>query len=241
MKTFKTMFWTELKLSLRHIDLPIFGIVFPVVLALILGFVTGKDTPEAMAGVFASVCSIGIAANGLMGIPLTLAGYRNAKILKQLRVTPVWSGLVLLVHVAVKFVLAAVSALLVFLTLVLFFQFRPAGNMGFFLLAYFMAVFAVFGIGMIIASISPNMNTVNLLTSIAYFPMLLFSGATIPLHVFPDFVVKLLQVFPLTQAIHLLETAAGGAPLAQGAFSLAVLVAIGMISVLISVKTFKWE
>lgn len=241
MKTFKTMFWTELKLTFRHLDLPIFGIIFPVLVALVLGFVNGKEQPEKIAGVFASVSTIGIAANGLMGIPLTLAGYRHAKILKQLKVTPVSEGFVLFIHFAVKLTMSVVSAVLVWLILALFFDCHMAGNWLLFVLSYLLVAFAIFGIGMLIASVSPNLNTVNLLCSVVYFPMLFFSGATIPLNILPGFLVKIIQLFPLTQGIYLLETISAGNAVSQAFLPAAVMLGTGILSVIVSIKTFKWE
>jgi ABC-2 type transport system permease protein len=42
MKTFKAILKTELKLSLRRIDMVIFAICMPVVVLLILGFIYGN-------------------------------------------------------------------------------------------------------------------------------------------------------------------------------------------------------
>ena len=241
MRTFKTMAATECKLGIRQPDVPLFAFIFPVVVAVILGLVYGKSNPAMLGKTFASASTIGLAAMGLMGLPLTLSGYRDAKILKQLKVTPVKPWLILMAHFAVKFVFALLSAVLVGVVLALFFGYRMVGSPAAYLLAYILVAFAIFGIGMIIASVSKDANTASLLCSIAYFPMLFFSGTTIPLDVLPGGVVKVLQVLPLTQGINLLETVALGGSLSDGFMATLIMVGIGAVAVGISIKSFKWE
>lgn len=241
MKTFKTMYSTEFKLGMREADVPIFAFIFPVAVALILGLVYGKNNHEMLGNTFASASTIGLAAMGLMGLPLTLAGYRDAKILKQLRVTPVKPLLILLVQFTVKFTLALLSALLVWASLRVFYGYHMVGNPAAYLLCYVLVAAAIFGIGMIIASVAKDANMAGLLCSIAYFPMLFFSGTTIPMQVLPAGVVKLLQVLPLTQGINLLKTVALGGSITQSLPATAIMVGIGLAAAAVSVKFFRWE
>lgn len=241
MKSFRVMFFTEFKLGLRNMDIIIFGIIFPIVIAAILGLVYDQGNMETMNKTFAAVSTIAIAANGLMGLPLTLSGYRYAKILKQIKVTPVNSILVLLVQFACKLCLSLISLVLIYITMVLLFDFKFLGNPFVFMASYLLVVIAIFGIGMIIASLSPNNNMTGLICSIAYFPMLFLSGATIPLSIFPDFLIKILQAFPLTQGINLLENVSLGIQINNVMFSFVSLLVIGILSFLISIKFFKWE
>lgn len=241
MKTFKMMFKTEFKLGIRQVDVPIFVFIFPVVVATILGLIYGKNNTEMISKTFASTSVIGMAANGLMGLPLTLSGYRDLKILKQLKVTPVKQSLILFVQFSVNFTLALISAVLVFLTLALFFNYKMTGNLAMYFISYILVAFAIFGIGMIIASVSKDANMTGLLCSVVYFPMILFSGTTIPLNILPHAVVKILQVLPLTQGINLLETVVLGGSILDSLFATIIMVAIGIVSVIISIKIFKWE
>lgn len=241
MRTFSTMYKTEFKLGLRNLDIPIFAIIFPMVVATILGLVYGRNNTEMIGKTFASVSTVGIAANGLMGLPLTLSGYRSAKILKQLKAAPVRSSTILLAQFMAKLTLSVISSFLILLILKLFFGYRFIGNVFLYILCYFLVTAAVFGIGMIIASISPNTNITGLLCSIVYFPMLFLSGATIPLDILPKSVVKILQILPLTQGINLLERVALAKPVGNDLAPVVMLSVIGFLSVIISVKSFKWE
>ena len=88
MKLFKTMFKTQLKLAIREVDSILFGILFPIGIVLLLGFIYG-DKP-AFDGAnftmiqlsFGAFISVGICATGLMGLPLSISDFRSKKILK---------------------------------------------------------------------------------------------------------------------------------------------------------------
>ena len=240
MKSFKTMCFIEFKLTIRQLDVPVFGLLFPILVSAILGFVYRSDGNEAIGKCFAGACTIGICANGLMGLPLTLSQYRKDKVLKQLKVTPIRSTQILWVQFVVKGFLAILSSFLVWVTFVVLFKYQFTGNGLVFILNYFFVVFAIFGLGMIIASISPNTNSTQLLCSLVYFPMLFLSGATLPLALLPKGLVKGLQFLPLTQGIQLLETSiVKQAP--SGFSSVLVLLVIGGCATIISIKTFRWE
>ena len=100
MKTFKTMLKTELKLSLRGMDMFIFAICVPLVVLIIIGILFA-DQPVFLEQSFGALATISICAGGVMGLPLVVSDYRAKRILKRYQVTPVsythlqtlrWSG-----------------------------------------------------------------------------------------------------------------------------------------------------
>ena len=115
MKTFKTMLKTELKLSLRGMDMFIFAICVPLVVLIILGIIYGNK--PAFAGAeysfleqsFGALTTISICAGGVMGLPLVVSDYRSRHILKRYKVTPISPALILLVQVAIYTIYAVLS------------------------------------------------------------------------------------------------------------------------------------
>ena len=128
MKAFRTMFDTELKLSLRGMDMLIFALCMPVVVMGIFGILYGSKPafPGAeytfVAQSFGAVAAIAICAGGVMGLPLIIADYRHKRILKRLQVTPTSPALILAVQVIVYALYAVVSLILVYLTAHVFFN-----------------------------------------------------------------------------------------------------------------------
>lgn len=211
MKTFSTILKTELKLSLRGMDMFIFALCMPVVVVVILGIIYG-DKP-AFDGAeytfleqsFGAVSTIAICAGGVMGLPLVISDYRNKKILKRFQVTPISPALILAVQVAIYMLYSIVSLILVYAVATCFFKVHFAGSLIQFLGSYLLVMLAMFSIGMMVGGISPDMKTASIIASLLYFPMLIFSGATLPYEVMPFALQKVVDVLPLTQGIKLLK------------------------------------
>ena len=95
MKRFFTFLKTELKLSLRDMNMPIFAVIMPLVFFVILGIIYGAKHAYDGADytfleqTFGAAGAIAICAGGLMGLPQAVSGLRELKILKRFRVTPV--------------------------------------------------------------------------------------------------------------------------------------------------------
>jgi len=247
MKAFKTMFKTELRLAIRGMDMVIFAIALPVVFIVILGIIYGsKPAYEGanytfMAQSFGAVAAIAIGASGMMGLPLVVADYRNKKILKRFKVTPVSKVLILFVQVMVNLFLNIISLVLVYGLGVLLFGLRMNGSLIAFLGAYLLVLLSIYSIGMMVGAVSPNIKTSNLLCSILYFPMLIFSGATLPYEVMPKVLQKVSDVMPLTQGIKLLKATSLGLPVGNIWLPLIVMIAIAVLCIGISIRFFRWE
>lgn len=247
MKAFLTMIKTESKLTLRQMDSIFFGILFPIGMAIVLGLIY-SDKP-AFEGAsytfieqsFGAIISIGICATGLMGVPLSITHYRHMQILKRYKVTPISPGLLLFTQVIIQFGIALLSALGVYAVVKIFYGYQMAGSFLIFAPSYLLVVLAMYGIGMMIASIAPNIKTANLVCSLVYFPMLFLSGATIPYEIMPKAMQRIMNVLPLTQGIKLLKGFSLGLETDDILFSIIVLAVVAVLSILISVRFFQWE
>ena len=247
MKTFRTMLKNELKLSLRGMDMFIFAICVPLVVLIILGVIYGNkpayDNAEYsfLEQSFGAISTISICAGGVMGLPLVVSDYRNKKILKRFKVTPVSPAMILSVQVVIYTIYALVSLLLVYLTAKLIFGFQVSGNILHFISGYFLVMLSIFSIGMMVGGVAPNTKIAGIIASILYFPMLIFSGATLPYEVMPPALQKVADVLPLTQGIKLLKAASLGLPVDSVFVPIIVMAALAVICIAISLRFFKWE
>lgn len=80
----------------------------------------------------------------------------------------------------------------------------------------------------------------NVVTSLIYFPMLLFSGATIPAEVFPRGLRAIADVVPLGVGINLLKSVSMGC-YDKIMIPVITLLIIAVICGTVSIKTFRWE
>lgn len=216
MSKYFTMLRVEFKLSLRGMDMVIFALCMPIVVVVLLGIIYG-NTP-AFAGArysfleqsFGAISTISICAGGVMGLPLVISDYRQKKILKRYQVSPTSPVLLLAVQMTIYAIYSFLSLILIFLVSTMFFDVRFSGSWVVFLAAYLLVMLSMFSIGMMVGGISPNMKTASIAACVLYFPMLIFSGATLPYEVMPPAMQKAVDILPLTQGIKLLKAASMG-------------------------------
>ena len=247
MKAFRALLKTEIRLSLRGMDMFIFAICMPVVVVIILGAVFGDKPAFDGAGYtflaqsFGAVSTIAICAGGVMGLPLVVSDYRNRKILKRFKVTPANPALILTVQVVIYALYSVISLILVYATGAIFFGYQLYGSWVQFLGAYLLVMLSMFSIGLLVGGIAPNIKIASAAASLLYFPMLIFSGATLPYEVMPFALQKVADILPLTQGIKLLKAASLGVPIDRVFIPVVVMILIAVICITVSLRLFKWE
>ena len=100
---------------------------------------------------------------------------------------------------------------------------------------------SMFSIGTLVGGVSPNTKIASIIASILYFPMLIFSGATLPYEVMPAQFQKVADVMPLTQGIKILKAVALDKPIGNIAISIIIICTIAIVCTVVSIKFFKWE
>ena len=99
----------------------------------------------------------------------------------------------------------------------------------------------MFSIGMMVGGIARDLKTASIIASLLYFPMLIFSGATLPYEVMPEIFQKLANVLPLTLGIKILKITTLGLDIKAAMLPGAILIGFFVICSAISVKYFRWE
>ena len=170
------MMKTELKLSLRGMDMFIFAICAPLVVLVLLGILYGDKPAFEGAGYtfleqsFGALTTISICAGGVMGLPLVVSEYRSRHILKRYQVTPVSSAVILLVQVSIYTLYAVVSLVSLYLTAALFFGYRFNGSWTGFLGGYLLVLVSMFSIGMMVGGIAPDAKTAGVIAAFCISP-----------------------------------------------------------------------
>ena len=247
MKSFITMLKTELKLSLRGMDMFIFAICMPIVVLVAIGIIYGSKPAFEGANYtfleqsFGAITSIAICAGGVMGLPLVVSDYRSKHILKRFKVTPVNPIVILLVQVTIYALYSLVSMISLFLVAKLFFKFNIQGSILNFILGWLLVMISMFSIGIMVGGISKDSKIAGVIASMLYFPMLIFSGATIPYEVMPNIMKNIVDVFPLTKGIKILKSAILGQSVENIIIPIFIMLIITAICSIVAIKCFKWE
>ncbi len=247
MQAFNKMLKTELKLSLRGLDMLIFAIIMPLIVLVILGIIYGSK--PAFEGAeytfiqqsFGALASISICAGGVMGLPLVVSDYRSKQILKRFKVTPISPVTILLVEVAIYFLYALISLITLFTVAIIFFGFEMQGSILHFILGWLLVMVSMFSIGMMVGGIAKNSKVAGIIASVLYFPMLIFSGATLPYEIMPATMQKAADVLPLTQGIKILKSATLDLPMDNVLLPVVIMIAIALICSFVAIRFFKWE
>jgi len=247
MKTFNTMLKSELKLSLRDMNMFIFAICMPLIVIVIIGIIYGSEPAydgaeyTFIAQSFGALSTIAILSGGVMGLPLLISDYRHKKILKRFKVTPISPTMILAVNLVVYAIYAIASLILVYIAASLFFDFYMVGSWLPFLGGYFLTMLSIFSIGLAVGGIAPNIKTASTIASLLFFPMLIFSGATLPYEVMPPILQRIADVLPLTQGIKLLQATSLGLPIESVLIPIAIMVSLAIVCITISIRFFRWE
>lgn len=247
MRSFITMLKTELKLSLRGLDMFIFAICMPIVVLVAIGIIYGSKPAFEGANYtfleqsFGAITSIAICAGGVMGLPLVVSDYRSKHILKRFKVTPINPIVILLVQVTIYALYSLVSMISLFLVAKLFFKFSMQGSVLKFILGWLLVMISMFSIGIMVGGISKDSKIAGVIASLLYFPMLIFSGATIPYEVMPNVMKNIVDVFPLTQGIKILKSVTLGEPVENTIIPIFIMLVIATICSTVAIKCFRWE
>ncbi len=247
MRTFRVLLRNELKMSFRGMDMLLFAVIMPLVVLVILGVVFGAKPAFEGADYtfleqsFGALTSIAICAGGVMGLPLVISDYRSKHILKRYQVTPISPMLVLLVEVSMYVVYSIISLVSLFSVAMLFFGYRMKGSIILFMLSWVLVMISIFSIGLMVGGIAKNSKDAGVIASILYFPMIVFSGATLPYEVMPVTMQHVVDLFPLTQGIKILKNASLGLPVENAVLSIVIILGIAVVCTMIGIRYFKWE
>lgn len=247
MKSFLTLLKNELKLNIRNMNMVIFAIIMPLIVLVILGFIYG--TKLAADGVpytfleqsFGALCTISICAGGLMGLPLVVSEYRERKILKRFKVTPVSPAKLLAVEFMIYVIYSAISVITLFPVAMLFWKVSVPGSLPAFFGSWLLTLISTLSIGLMVGGIAKNAKSASVIACVLYFPMLIFSGATLPLEVMPELMQKVVSIFPMTQGIQLMKATFLGLQIEHIWLPISFMGGVTVVCTGIAVKCFKWE
>ncbi len=247
MKSLIKMTWMETKLFLREPIGAFFTLVFPLMMLFLFGTIYGNEPSPYFNGFGTIDISVPaytamiIATTGLLGLVITMATYREKGVLRRLRTTPVNPLTVLSAQVIVLFLMTLLGMVLLIIAGKMVYNMRFEGNMLSVLAGFVLSCLSFFALGFILSSLIPNARTAQVIGMVILYPMLFLSGAGFPRELLPETVKKISTFLPLTYVVNLLRGLWIGETWSQHLTEVAVLSAMLLAGVLISIKVFRWE
>ena len=239
------MYKVEQRLFFRSPDVIIFNLAMPSITFLIISLIAGNKAAgnqglTFLQSSYAALSTVGICCSAFMSIPITIVDYRSQGVLKRMYCSPCSPARLLVCDTIASGIMAIISTLILSLVAVIFFGYRMSGNVFIYIGLWFLTMISMFSIGLTVASLCRTTKSMNIATSLLYFPMLLFSGATIPAEIFPKGLRFFADILPLGVGINLLKSASVG-QYENILLPIIILSAITAICTFIAVKFFKWE
>ena len=216
----------------------------PLVVFALITMITGSKAAgntglTYLQGAFVSLSTVGICCSAFMSIPITVVELRNQGILRRMYCSPCSPARILACDTMASGGIATASTILLTIVAVIF-GYRMSGNVLAYIAMWLLTMLSMFSVGLLVASVCRTTKSMNIATSILYFPMLLFSGATIPAEVFPEAVQAVIKWMPLGIGIDLLKKVSIGNY--DGILiPVVTLIVIAVICTGVAIKTFRWE
>lgn len=144
-------------------------------------------------------------------------------------------------ELAVYVVYCIVSLVLLSAAAALFWGVNIRGSVLAFLGSWLLAMASTLSIGMLVGGLAKNSKQASVIASVLYFPMLIFSGTTLPIEVMPKIMQNIVSVFPLTQGITLMKNTFLGTAGGNVLLPVAVMLGVTVVCTTAAVRFFKWE
>ena len=236
----------ELRLFLRDPVGVFFGVLFPTVLVVILGFVPSFREPSKDLGGLRVIdlyvpisIALSLALLALTALPSYLGMYREKGILRRLSVTPVSPARLLAAQMLMNLLMAIVAVgILLVVGSAAFGVTLPRQILGY-TLAFVLAAAALFALGLVVAALAPSGRAAGSIGMLFYFPLMFFAGLWVPRAAMPEGLRHISDFTPLGAGVQALQDAAGGAwpqPL-----HLAVMAAYVVVFGVVAARLFRWE
>ncbi len=247
MKSYTQLLTTNLRLFLREPITAFFTLGFPVMLVLIFGGIYGNE-PTPMFGGRGSMdiampgyAALILGAVGFMTVAINTSSYREARILRRFRATPLRPLTYIAADVTANLVMTLLGMVGVVLVGWLLFRVHFEGQPVSVIAAVILSALAMFSVGYVIASLAPNARAAQVISMVIFYPMMFLSGAGMPLEILPATIRRISDFLPLTYAARLLRGLWFGEAWGAHLLEVAVLGGILVVCTVLAARFFKWE
>jgi ABC-2 type transport system permease protein len=172
---------------------------------------------------------------------LLASSFREARILRRFRATPLRPLTYILADVTANLVMTLLGMVGVVAVGWLLFRVHFEGQPVSVFLAVILSALAMFSAGYLIASLAPNVRAAQVISMVIFYPMMFLSGAGMPLEILPTTIRRISDFLPLTCAVRLLRGLWFGGTWGDHWLETAVLGGILVVCTALAARFFRWE
>jgi ABC-2 type transport system permease protein len=231
----------RMKLALRTPTFLFFSLTMPILFLIGAIIFFGRGNSTIVPYLLGAILSITVMGS-FWGLSIQLVTFREQGILRRFRLAPIGPGAMLGSSIISNYFLVLPTVLLEFLISRYVFHMRTWGNLWqvFLLVSIGAATFA--SLGLIVASVTNDMQETTVINNIVWSAFLFISGATLPVPIMPGWVQKVTLFLPATYLTMGLEKAMGRSAGPREIVEDVVALVLGLaISFIVSQQLFRWE
>jgi ABC-2 type transport system permease protein len=247
MSAFLKLATVQTKLYLREPIGVFFTLAYGPLLLIMMGFIFGSKPQAVLNGLsqldisVPSYIAMIIGLGGLTAIPIGVTTRRETGVLRRFYATPLHPITYFLADILAPFLVTLLGAVLLIAMGLLVYQVRFNGNWLSITAGICFCMMSFFGLGYALSGIFPSTRVAAVVGNVLIVPMVILSGAMVPLEVMPESVRNIANYVPLTHAVAFLRGLWFGESWDQNLLAVAVLGGVLLISLIVIALTFKWE
>jgi ABC-2 type transport system permease protein len=235
----------EIKLFLRRKDELFWNLAFPLFFMVLYGLIY-RDTIwgeiKAIDYMFPGIIVMALMVNGIMVAATIFVEERGKGIYRRLSLTPLKRHTIIGAQIVHRYIVTLIQTALILAIGVFGFKVSITGNYFYFWLLLTFGSLCFLSIGFALATLIRSTRSATPICLIVFFMMLFLGGIFFPLHVMPDFMSVIAQALPsthLNDAIRMVVIE--GAGLGTVWLQLLIVGAWFLVSLVVSIRFFRWE
>ncbi|MGD2252411.1 MAG: ABC transporter permease [Anaerolineales bacterium] len=239
--------FTNLKLFLREPVGAFFTLAFAPLLVILFGAIYGND-PSPIFGGYGSMditmpgyTALILGTVGVMGVPITVGGYRERGVLRRYRATPMHPLTFIISDVATNLIMALLGILLLVLMGWAMYRVKFEGQVLSVILAAIFSGLSMFSFGYLIACLAPGARAAQVIGMVVFYPMMFLSGSGMPLEIMPPSVQRISEFLPLTYVVKLLRGLWFGDGWGAHLKEVGILAGVLVVCTALAARFFRWE
>ena len=242
MKAYLALLRIELKLTLRRRTVLFFHYLLPLVTFFALVELLDAEENGLTSSIVSMVTVLGIVANGFFGAGMRAVQEREANILRRFKVAPIGPVPLLVASLASGLILFLPAAAAVLAIARLRYGMPLPDHLGALVVLMSVGVIAFRALGLVIAAVASSVQESQILVQLAYLPMVLLSGTTIPAAALPAWVHRLAAFLPSTYLLGGMQRIfLRGDGLLAIAAPLLALGITGALGTFLAAQLFRWD
>jgi ABC-type multidrug transport system permease subunit len=177
----------------------------------------------------------------MWGISYTFIDRRSKKLLRRMVATPMSRSGMLFAHFTARLILSFVEAALLLTFAYFYFDIAIQGSIPAFILLLIAGNLVFFGIAILFSSRTANTQVGNGIINAVTMPMLICSGIFFSYHNFPDWIIPVIKVFPLTLIADTFRAIfIEGIGLQEALMPILILSGFGLLFFFVGYRIYKW-